>query len=234
MTLLRNIVFMLVFYGGSIPIVLFVPLSALFGTKALIAYAQGWAAFHRWCVRWLLGIRVRYEGERPAGQVFYAGKHQSLYEPLELVLELGAPATIMRREFAKIPIWGWAAKRYGVILVDREASSKALRYLMREAQRARESGRSVMIFPEGTRVPPGQQPELKSGFAGLYKMLGLPVVPIATDIGQLWPKKGLKRAGVATFRFGEPIPPGLKRPEVEARVHQAINVLERECSECSH
>lgn len=227
MTLLRNIAYVLVFYGLSIVIVLFVPLSGLFGTRALIAYSRGWSRFNRWCVRWLLGIRARYEGPRPAGQVFYAGKHQSLYEPLELVVELGAPAVIMRREFAKIPIWGWAARRYGVILVDRAASSKALRAMMREATAARESGRSVMIFPEGTRVKPGEQPELKSGFAGLYKMLGLPVVPIATDIGLLWPKGGLKRAGVATFRFGEPIPAGLKRDEIEARVHAAINVLER-------
>ena len=227
MTLIRNVAFVLIFYGVSIPIVIFVPLSALFGTKALIAYAQGWMRFHRWCTRWLLGIRTRYEGTRPTGQVFYAGKHQSLYEPLELVGNLGAPAVIMRREFARIPIWGWAARRYGVILVDRTASSQALRQMIREAQKAHESGRSVMIFPEGTRVKPGERPELKSGFAGLYKMLGLPVVPIATDIGLLWPKKGLKRAGVATFRFGEPIPPGLPRAEIEARVHDAINALER-------
>lgn len=226
MTLLRNVVFAIVFYGVSLPIVLLVPFSALFGQRALIAYAQGWARFHRWCVRWLLGIRVRYEGPRPPGQVFYAGKHQSLYEPIELVAELDAPATIMRREFARIPIWGWAAQRYGVILVDRTASSKALRQLMREAGAARESGRSVMIFPEGTRVKPGEQPELKSGFAGLYKMLGLPVVPIATDIGKLWPKSGLKRAGLATFRFGDPIPSGLPRAEIEKRVHAAINALE--------
>lgn len=228
MTLLRNVVFAIVFYGASLPIVLLVPLSALFGQRALIAYAQGWARFHRWCVRWLLGIRVHYDGPQPSGQVFYASKHQSLCEPLELVVELGAPATIMRREFARIPIWGWAAERYGVILVDRAASSKALRRLMRDAGAARASGRSVMIFPEGTRVKPGEQPELKSGFAGLYKMLALPVVPIATDIGKLWPKGGLKRAGLATFRFGDPIPPGLPRPEIEARVREAINALERD------
>ncbi|WP_157082820.1 lysophospholipid acyltransferase family protein [Sphingomonas asaccharolytica] len=226
MTLLRNVAFAIVFYGVSLPIVLLVPFSALFGQRALIAYALAWTRFHRWCVRWLLGIRVRYEGPRPSGQVFYAGKHQSLMEPIELVAELGAPAPIMRREFARIPIWGWATKRYGVILVDRAASSKALRHLMREAESARASGRSVMIFPEGTRVKPGEQPELKSGFAGLYKMLGLPVVPIATDVGKLWPKGGLKRAGVVTFRFGEAIPPGLPRADIEARVHSAINVLD--------
>ena len=76
MTLLRNVAFAIVFYGVSLPIVLLVPFSALFGQRTLIAYAVAWTRFHRWCVRWLLGIRVRYEGPRPSGQVFYAGKHQ--------------------------------------------------------------------------------------------------------------------------------------------------------------
>jgi 1-acyl-sn-glycerol-3-phosphate acyltransferase len=227
-TLIRNIAFMAVFYGLSVPIVLIVPFSALFGRNALIAYAVAWTRFHRWCARYLLGVRSRFDGPRPSGQVFYAAKHQSMFETLDLMAEMGAPAIIMRREFARIPIWGWATQVYGIILVDRAASATALRALMREAKAARESGRSVMIFPEGTRVKPGQTPPLKSGFAGLYKMLDLPVVPIATDVGKLWPKKGLKRAGVATFRFGDPIPPGLPRAEIEARVHAAINVLERD------
>ena len=226
MTLIRNIAFVLIFYGLSVPIVLFVPFSALFGRRALIAYAVGWARFHRWCARWLLGIRSHYEGPRPIGQVFYAAKHQSMFETIDLVAEMGAPAIVMRREFARIPIWGWAATYYGIILVDRSASSKALRALLLEAKAARESGRSVLLFPEGTRVRPGETPPLKSGFAGLYKMLDLPVVPIATDVGLLWPKGGLKRAGVATFRFGDPIQPGLPRAEIEARVHTAINTLE--------
>ncbi len=226
MTLIRNIAFMLVFYGLSVPIVLLVPFSVLFGRRALIGYAVGWARFHRWCARWLLGIRSRYVGPRPNGQTFFAAKHQSMFETLDLVAELDSPVVIMRREFARIPVWGWASGVYGIILVDREASAAALRGLMRETKAARETGRSVVIFPEGTRVKPGDTPPLKSGFAGLYKMLGLPVVPIATDVGRLWPKKGLKRAGVATFRFGDPIPPGLPRAEIEARVHAAINALE--------
>ncbi|MBN8816555.1 MAG: 1-acyl-sn-glycerol-3-phosphate acyltransferase [Sphingomonas sp.] len=228
MTFLRNVAFVLVFYGLTVPIVLFVPLSAFFGQRALIAYAVGWARFHRWCVRWLLGIRTRYEGPRPEGQVFYAAKHQSMFETLDLIVEIESPVVIMRREFARIPIWGWATQVYGIILVDRAASATALRTLMRETRAARETGRSVILFPEGTRVKPGETPPLKSGFAGLYKMLDLPVVPIATDVGRLWPKGGWKRAGVATFRFGEPIAPGLPRAEIEARVHAAINALERD------
>jgi 1-acyl-sn-glycerol-3-phosphate acyltransferase len=226
-TILRNVAFVLVFYGLSVPIVLLVPASALFGRRALIRYSVGWARFHRWCARYLLGIRVRYEGPWPKGQVFFAAKHQSTFETIDLIVEMDAPAVIMRREFARIPVWGWAAQSYGIILVDRAASSKALRALLIEAKAARQSGRSVLLFPEGTRVAPGEQPPLKSGFAGLYKMLDLPVVPIATDVGRLWPKGGLKRAGIATFRFGDPIPPGLPRAEIEARVHAAINVLDQ-------
>jgi 1-acyl-sn-glycerol-3-phosphate acyltransferase len=98
--------------------------------------------------------------------------------------------------------------------------------MMRDAKTALGEGRSVLIFPEGTRVLPGEMPPLKAGFAGLYRMLGLPVVPIALDTGKVWPRKGPKRPGVVTLRFGEPIPPGLPRAEIEARVHAAINVLE--------
>lgn len=230
MTLIRNIAFVLIFYGLSVPIVLSVPIAALFGRAALIDHAVRWARFHRWAARDLLGVRVRYEGPRPVGQIFYAAKHQSMFETLDLVVELGSPVVIMRREFARIPVWGWAARRYGIILVDRAASASALRGLIREARAARQSGRSVVLFPEGTRVRPGETPPLRSGLAGLYKMLDLPLVPIATDIGKLWPKNGLKRAGVATFRFGDPIPPGLPRAELEARVHAAINALERDAS----
>jgi 1-acyl-sn-glycerol-3-phosphate acyltransferase len=89
------------------------------------------------------------------------------------------------------------------------------------------AGRAIMIFPEGTRVAPGEHPPIKSGFAGLYRQLDLPVVPVALDSGRLWPRNSfLKRAGTVTFRFGEFIPPGLPRKEAEARVHTAINALE--------
>jgi 1-acyl-sn-glycerol-3-phosphate acyltransferase len=224
---LRNAAYIVVFYGLSVPIVLLAPVSALFGQAALIAYSRFWVRFHRWCVRHLLGIRNLYEGPRPTSQVFYAGKHQSVYETIDLMVELGSPAIIMRREFGRIPAWGWVARRYGVISIDRSASAGALRGMLREAKVALAQGRSVLLFPEGTRVAPGEQPPLKSGFAGLYKMLGLPVVPVASNVGELWPRHGLKRAGTVTFRFGEPIPPGLPRAEIEARVHAAINVLDR-------
>lgn len=224
---LRTILFRLVFYGGSVPIVATVPISALFGQRVVIAHATVWTRFHRWAARALLGIHVRIEGTIPDGPMLYAAKHQAMFETLELQSLLHGPAMVLKEELARIPVWGWAARRYGALVIDRSASATALRQMIREGKAAKAAGRSVLIFPEGTRVRPGERPPLKSGFAGLYRALGMPTVPVATDSGVLWPKKGAKHAGTITFRFGEAIPPTLARADIDTRVHAAINALDR-------
>ncbi|WP_034157648.1 lysophospholipid acyltransferase family protein [Sphingomonas sp. ERG5] len=227
MNALRTLLFQLVFYTVSVPIVLATPISALFGRKAIIANTHLWTKFHHWASRTILGIHQRVEGSQfDSGPVIYAAKHQAMYETLELGRMLRTPAIVMKQELASIPIWGWAARRYGVIVVDREASAGALRRMLREAKVALAEGRSILIFPEGTRVPPGEQPPLRAGFAGLYQMLKIPVVPIAIDSGKVWPRHGPKLPGMVTFRFGDVIPPGLPRAEAEAQVHAAINSLD--------
>lgn len=227
MTRLRNLAFAVIFYGGSVPIVLGSVAAAAFGWRAMVGYTHFWTRFHGWATRALLGIERRVEGDPfPRGQVLYAAKHQAMYETLELGRMLHNPAIVMKQELTSIPVWGWAARQYGVIVVDREASAGALRRMLREAKVQLAAGRSILIFPEGTRVAPGEQPALRAGFAGLYQMLKIPVVPIAIDSGLVWSRTGEKRAGVVTFRFGDVIPPGLPRGEAEARVHAAINALE--------
>jgi 1-acyl-sn-glycerol-3-phosphate acyltransferase len=99
--------------------------------------------------------------------------------------------------------------------------------MMRAAESAIAEGRPILIFPEGTRVAPGETPPLQPGFAGLYRALKLPVVAVALNSGRLWPRRRFaKRPGVVAMRFSAPIPPGLGRAEIEARVHDAINALE--------
>ena len=225
MNWLRTILFRTIFYALSVPIVATVPLSALLGQRAVIVHADTWSRLHRWLMRAILGIRPRVEGEVPQGQFLYVAKHEAMYETLELQLVLGSPAMVLKRELMRIPIWGWATTKYGAMVVDRDASARALKQLMREGRALRESGRSVIVYAEGTRVAPGERPPLRSGFAGLYKALDLPVVPIALNSGTLLPKEGPKKPGVVTIRIGEVIPPGLPRKEAEARVHAAINAL---------
>jgi 1-acyl-sn-glycerol-3-phosphate acyltransferase len=222
----RTWVFNLIFYGLSVPIVASVPVSALFGRAAVIRHAHVWARLHRFLNRVILGITVRVEGTAADHPVFYAAKHQAMFETLELQLLLHGPAMVIKRELSKLPMWGWAAYRYGSIVADREASAAALRSMMREAKALAGEGRSILIYPEGTRVRPGEQPPLQAGFAGLYRTLGLPVVPIALDTGKVWPRSGPKRPGVVTIRIGDEIPARLSRDEIETRVHAAINALD--------
>jgi 1-acyl-sn-glycerol-3-phosphate acyltransferase len=227
MAFVRSLAFALIFYAWTAVAVLVSFPMSLFGTKAVRACAHGWVRVHRWLAVALLGIRTRVEGVPPRGAALVALKHQSMYETLEIMLMLDEPAVVLKRELADIPFWGWVVRRYGAIPVDRGGGAAALRIMMRAAEGAIAEGRPIVIFPEGTRVPPGAQPPLQPGFAGLYRALKLPVVPVALDSGRLWPRhRFVKRPGIITMRFGEPIPPGLPRAEIEAVVHAAINALE--------
>jgi 1-acyl-sn-glycerol-3-phosphate acyltransferase len=227
MAALRSLVFALIFYGGTVPAVLFSFPIGLLGTRAIRNWAHLWVRFHRLCARYLLGISSRIEGAPPTGAALVAVKHQSMYETLEIILMLREPAIVLKRELIRIPLWGWVVRRYGVIAVDRTAGAVALRAMMRAGEAAIAEGRPIVIFPEGTRVTPGTQPPLQPGFAGLYRALKLPVTPVAVDSGRLSPRNSfVKRPGTITFRFGETIPPGLKRDGIEAAVHRAINVLD--------
>ena len=227
MILVRSALFALLFYSGTVVAVLLSFPISLFGTHAVRSWAHLWVGFHRWCAAHLLGIRSRIEGDPPSGAAIVAAKHQSMFETLEIMLLLDQPAIVLKRELVDIPLWGWVVRRYGVIPVDRSGGAAALRRMMRAAEAAIAEGRPIVIFPEGTRVPPGQRPPLQPGFAGLYRALKLPVVPVALDSGRLWPRRRFaKRPGIVTMRFGAPIPPGLPRGDVEAAVHAHINVME--------
>ena len=131
----------LVFYAGSVPIVLGVGPAALFGKRAVMWQAHQWARLQRWCARTILGITTRVEGVVPEGQYLFAAKHQAMYETTELQLILRGPAMVLKRELTRIPVWGWATRLYGSISVDREASAKALRQLMTEGAALRARGR---------------------------------------------------------------------------------------------
>ncbi len=227
MSIVRSGLFALFFYGGTVIFVLAALAAAAFGRRPLFRVVHGWVRYHRRCAWALIGMRSRVEGPLPQGPVLVAAKHQSMYETMEIVLMLREPAIVLKRELADLPGWGRAAQLYGMIPVDRAGGATALRRMLKAAHQAVAEGRPIMIFPEGTRVAPGEQPPLMPGFAGLYRALGLPVVPVAIDSGRLWPRhRFIKRPGFVTFRFGDPIPPGLPRKQIEAQVHSAINALE--------
>lgn len=220
----RSLAFYVAFYAGSVLFVISSVLVLPLGARVLREIVRGWSRWHRWCVRWLLGIRIRCEGSPPEGAVLFAYKHESFFEAIDLPCEIGFPAVFAKAELMRIPLWGLVAARYGNVPVERGEGAKALRAMRAAAQAHTKQGRPLAIFPEGTRVPHGTAPALQSGFAGLYKLLGLTVVPVAVNSGPLYHRRW-KRRGIITVRYGEPVPPGLPRAEAEARVHAAINAL---------
>ncbi len=222
---MRRLLYALIFYPGSVFFVLLAPVAALIGKRALIPHVLGWGRWHDWCTRVLLDIHYRIEGVIPPGPMLIAFKHESMYETVQALVFLDRPAPVLKRELMNVPLWGWACQKYGGIVVDRDAGAKALRGMMKEAKALIADGRPIFIFPEGTRVPHGAAPELKSGISGLYRLLNLPVLPIACDSGLFMPKHGPVRPGTVTFKVGEIIAPGLKREEFEARLHASINAL---------
>jgi 1-acyl-sn-glycerol-3-phosphate acyltransferase len=222
---IRSGLFALLFYPGTLAYVLTVILVSPFGDGPVQTVVHAWSRYHYWLVRNVLRIRIVWDGAIPDGAYLIAVKHQSMMEAVDTLHFARTPVVVMKRELTVIPLFGWVTRRYGVIGVDREAGAAALRVMMAEAKAAIAGGRPVIIFPEGTRVPYGTSPELRPGFAGLYRALGLPVVPVAHDVGRLWTRGFVKRSGTVHFKVGEIIPPGLKRPDVEQRVHSAINAL---------
>jgi 1-acyl-sn-glycerol-3-phosphate acyltransferase len=225
MIAIRSLLFALLFYPGTLVYVLGVILLSPLGDKTVQAIVHGWSDYHHWLVRHVLRIRFAMEGQIPDGAYLIAFKHEAMVETIEALRLAHTPVVVMKRELTQIPLFGWVTRRYGVIGVDREAGAKALRTMLVEARAAVDKRRPVVIFPEGTRVPHGEWPELRPGFAGLYRALGLPVVPVAHDSGRLWGSGLMKNPGTIRVKVGEVIPAGLKRDEVEARVRQAINAL---------
>jgi 1-acyl-sn-glycerol-3-phosphate acyltransferase len=226
MQYLRSLLFMALFYPGTLLFVLAGLAASFVGTGPMRSVVHGWADFHHWLCLHILSIRAKTFGVIPREQCLIAVKHQSMYETIEILRLANTPVVVMKRELADMPLFGWITRRYGVIAVDRAAGAKALRAMLAEAKVAAASGRPIAIFPEGTRVHPGDTPLLRPGFSGLYRALGLPVVPVAVDSGRLWGRGVLKKKGTVHFQIAEVIPPGLGREEVEARVHAGINLLE--------
>ena len=226
MTALRSLVYALIFYPATVLWVLVGVIASLFGGRATLAIVLSWVKLHHWLVANVLAIRIRVEGQIPAGPHLIAVKHQSMLETMEMVRLTHLPVIVIKKELADIPLFGWMTRRYGVIAVERSAGAKALRALVDEGRKAIAAGRAVIIYPEGTRVRVGQQPPLKSGFAALYRALGLPVVPVAVDSGRLWGRGFIHRSGTVIVKVGDTIPAGLDRKAVEGQVHAAINALD--------
>lgn len=211
---LRSLAFNVGWYVGS---VLFAVVGApllLAPRRAVVAWARAWIAFVMWWLRITCGLSHRVIGLQnlPSGPAIIACKHQSTWETLAFTWLFDDIAIVLKRELLFIPIVGWAMARAGNIAVARGDGAAALRGLVKQAKASIADGRSIVIFPEGTRVAPGDQRPYQVGTAALYRQLRVPVVPVALNSGLYWGRrKWIKRPGTITLEILPPLAPGLSR-----------------------
>lgn len=189
-----------------------------------------------WMLKHLCGTRCELRGKVPEGPCIVAAKHQSFLDVMMLMLWLPEPRFVMKRSILYAPLLGIYAWRLGCIPIDRSKRGEALRQMIAWIRARGSHAGQVIIFPQGTRVPPEAQVPYKGGVTRLYDAFELPVVLIAVNTGWFWPRTGLRRSpGTAVLEVLETIPPG--RPtegllgEIEQKIETATARLAREAAE---
>ncbi|HWA92629.1 MAG TPA: lysophospholipid acyltransferase family protein [Rhizomicrobium sp.] len=228
MTFLRSALFFLWFAAVSAALaILFLP--ALVLPRGITVWmSRQWSRIVFFGLRAIAGIGFEVRGPRPPNGVLVAAKHMSMWDTLALYLVLDDPAAVLKRGLTYIPFYGWYIYKAGSIPIDRDGGAQALRRMATRAKELLAQGRSVLIFPEGTRKKPGAAPDYKPGVAGLYAQLGVACVPVALNSGLYW-TGFIKRPGTIVLEFLEPIAPGLKSREflklLEQRIESATAAL---------
>lgn len=177
---------------------------------ARYAIIAKWSAAVIFFARVFCGIRYRVIGREniPASPCIFFSRHESAWETLAFQRILPPQAMVLRRNLLSVPFFGWGLRQMSPIAIDRERGAAALKLMLRQGRERLRAGFCIVIFPEGTRLPPGEIRPYRKGGAWLAEKLSVPVVPVALDSGKCWPRNGFfKRRGLITVRIGEPISP---------------------------
>lgn len=224
---IRSGLFNICFFGVTALILLLALPTLLMPRPAVLWTMRAWAVVVIFLLRVICDIRFRVLGAEhlpPAGTpALIAAKHQSAFDTILWLGLLPATAYVLKRELLRIPIYGRLAEHAGMIAVDRSAGASAMRHLLRAGQVAAETGRQIVIFPEGTRVAPGERVPYQPGVLALAAATRLPVIPAAIDSGLRWGRRHFrKRPGTITLSILPPLPVGLPRAELLRRLTDVI------------
>ena len=222
----RSLLFNVLFYANLVVhMIAALPALAL-PRRVHLAVVRSYARSSLWLLRVVCGTAVEWRGlaKIPPGACIVACKHQSLWETFALFAVFDDPAYILKRELMWIPVFGWHMAKAGHIPIDRSAGMAALSRMTARAERELEGSRQIVIFPEGTRRPPGAEPAYRPGIAHLYAKAGVSCLPVALNSGLFWPRHTfLRRPGTIVVEVLDPIAPGL---DARAFLKRLQSVLE--------
>jgi len=230
----RSLIFWSVFLVSTL---IFAPVTLLtfpFSVLNRYRFISQWARFNIWWLKITCGVRFNIIGQEnlPEGGTIFLSKHQSTWETMAFQQILPPHVWVLKRELFKVPFFGWGLKMLKPIAIDRSAGRRAVDQLVRQGIKKLESNWSVMIFPEGTRVKPGQNIRYKLGGAILASQAKFPVVPVAHNAGEFWPKHSfIKYPGTITVVIGKPVKSYGRKPE--EIIEEVRDWIETQMSEIS-
>jgi 1-acyl-sn-glycerol-3-phosphate acyltransferase len=229
----RSLLFLAVFYGSSALILVTALLLLPFPRRATQKCFQIWMRYMMWLLKVLVGLNYQVTGREnlPDGPVILACKHQSAWEVGVFLILFSDPAYVLKKELLSIPVYGWLLRKTRMIAINRDEGASALKKMLRQAREVLANGRTVVIFPEGTRQAPDVKGTYHPGVAALYKNSNVPLVPVALNSGCFWGRRSFfKRPGTITLQFLPAIDKGLKARDfmevLETRIENASQNLQ--------
>ncbi|MFV2029945.1 lysophospholipid acyltransferase family protein [Neisseria sp. S1] len=216
MLLLRNLLYWLLLCLITPPMFLFLFPPALLFPNGAGKMGRLWALTLLWMLKNIIGLKYRVIGREniPTGPAIICSKHQSGWETLALQEIFPLHVYVAKRELFKLPFFGWGLKLTKAIGIDRSNSAEASRQLMEQGIARRNEGLWIAIFPEGTRMPPGERGKYRYGGARMAKMFEMDLVPVALNSGEFWPRNSfMKYPGEITVIIGRPIAHNSGTPE---------------------
>ena len=233
--MIRNSLFSILFFTGIIFISLiflpafFLPRKIVLIGGKLMGY---WTGF---CLRLFLSVKISIKGKENIinnKKFFIAASHQSMFETFYLQTIFNSPVFILKKELLIIPIFGWYLKKIGSISIKRNKITKDnLGFFNDISQMINKSNRPLIIFPQGTRVPPSERPSFKKGASRIYEELNITCQPVAINSGYVWPKKGSKNINkTITISILDPIKTGISKDEfgqiLENKIYTELDMLD--------
>lgn len=221
---LRSMIFDILMYGSMVIMGIVLSPAAIWSRAGAYWAVKLYCRWAIWLLRVICGLRVEVRGKVPEGEVLVCSKHQSFLDILILTKTLPRARFIMKKELKWAPILGAYAMRMGSTPVARGRKAAAMKEMTQGAEaQARTPGQTV-IYPQGTRVLPGAYRPYKIGAGVLYRRLGQPCIPAATNVGVFWARRSpYRKPGLAVVEFLDPIEKGLN---VEAFMEKIEKVIE--------
>ncbi|MDP5084510.1 MAG: 1-acyl-sn-glycerol-3-phosphate acyltransferase [Yoonia sp.] len=219
----RSLIFNAQMYVAMLVVgILYTP-AAIWSREGAIAACHAYCRYIRWSAAWMIGLKCEIRGTPPTDEVMVAPKHQSFLDVLMIYGAMPRGKFIFKAILKYAPIIGQFGLRIGCIPVDRGKRGQAIKKMVADVKAGRALPGQLIIYPQGTRIAPGVKAPYKIGTGALYRELEQPVVPVATNVGVFWPKRGImRRQGTAVFEFLPRIEPGLDVSDFMARLEHDI------------